>query len=172
MKKETMIIGKILGAHGIRGELKVYPLTSDPGRFYELEQVYVGEENKQQTAHEIELVRLHKGNVLLTLKGINDRNASEKLIGRMVSINREDAVTLSEDEYFIEELIGMNVIDIDGKVIGVVKDILQTTGSTDTVEIKTPEKIICIPARKVYFLKVNVSEGIITVDIPEELMAL
>lgn len=171
MKKETIIIGKILGAHGIRGELKVYPLTSDPGRFHELESVYVGEDSKQ-AVYEIELVRLHKGNVLLTLKGISDRNASEKMIGRMISINREDAITLSEDEYFIEELIGMNVIDTEGQAVGVVSDILQTTGSTDTVEIKTAEKTIYIPARKVYFLKVNVAEGIITVDIPEELMAL
>ncbi|MEF9919060.1 MAG: PRC-barrel domain-containing protein, partial [Eubacterium sp.] len=95
-----------------------------------------------------------------------------KLMGQMVAINRDEAVTLSEDEYFIEELIGMNVVDPESNTVGVVTDVLQTTGSVDTVEIKTPEKMLYIPARKVYFLKVDVAAGLITADIPESLKTL
>ncbi|MEG0075154.1 MAG: ribosome maturation factor RimM [Eubacterium sp.] len=171
MKNEMMMIGKVLGAHGIRGELKIYPLTTDPGRFYELNSVFLCHDGKKKQ-YEIELVRLHKGNILLTLAGVSDRNTSEKLMGQMVAINRDEAVTLSEDEYFIEELIGMNVVDPESNTVGVVTDVLQTTGSVDTVEIKTPEKMLYIPARKVYFLKVDVAAGLITADIPESLKTL
>lgn len=171
MKKETMVIGKILGAHGIRGELKVYPLTDDPGRFYGLDTVYVQHGQKQECC-EVELVRLHKGNVLLTLKGVSDRSQSEKLIGRTVAVDREDAVALEEDEYFIEDLIGLDVTDTDGAPVGVVKDVIQTAGSVDNIEIKTPEKLVYVPARKIYFLKVDFENKRITADIPEELMNL
>lgn len=171
MKKETMVIGKILGAHGIRGELKVYPLTDDPGRFYELDQVYVQDDKKQET-HAVELVRLHKGNVLLTLEGIADRTQSEKLAGCTIAVDREDAVPLEEDEYFIEDLIGLEVTDPDGAPIGMVKDVIQTAGSVDNIEIETPEKTVYVPARKVYFLKVDFENKRITADIPEELMNL
>lgn len=47
------------------------------------------------------------------LKGVSDRNQSEKLIGRTVAVDREDAVALEEDEYFIEDLIGLDVTDTD-----------------------------------------------------------
>ncbi len=171
MKEELMIIGKVLGAHGIRGELKVQPLTDDPGRFYDLDTVYL-EKNGKKQAYDIDLVRMHKGNVLLTLDGINDRNASEKTIGAFVRIDREDAVDLDEDEYFIEDLIGMMVYNEQGDQIGKVKGIIQTSGTVDTVEIVTKEKTIYVPARKVYFKQVNLSEGKITADIPEELMTL
>ncbi|QCT73534.1 ribosome maturation factor RimM [Eubacterium maltosivorans] len=171
MKKETMVIGKILGAHGIRGELKVYPLTDDPGRFYGLDAVYL-QDDKKRERREVELVRLHKGNVLLTLKDVNDRNQSEKLIGRTIAIDREDAVALEADEYFIEDMIGLEVSDPDGAPIGVVKDVIQTAGSVDNIEIKTPEKLVYVPARKIYFLKVDLEAGRITADIPEELMNL
>ncbi|MDO4289201.1 MAG: ribosome maturation factor RimM [Eubacterium sp.] len=171
MKEELMIIGKVLGAHGIRGELKVQPLTDDPGRFYDLDGVYLEKGGKRQ-AYNIELVRLHKGNVLLTLEGIADRNASEKAAAAMVCIDREDAVDLEEDEYFIEDLIGMTVLDEGGQVVGKVKNIIQTSGTVDTVEIVTADKTVYVPARKVYFKQVDLAAGKIVAAIPEELLTL
>ena len=171
MKEELMVVGKVLGAHGIRGELKVQPLTDDPGRFYDLEQVYLKKGDKK-TCHDIELVRFHKGKVLLTLTGIGDRNASERAAGAMVCIDRADAVALEEDEYFIGDLIGMTVFDEAGQSLGKVKDVIQTSGTVDTVEIVMSDKTVYVPARKVYFKQVCLAEGKIVADIPEELMTL
>lgn len=172
MKEENLLIGKVMGVHGIRGEIKVYPLTDDPGRFYDLEQIYLQDSKGNNKTYHIELVRLHKGNVLLTLSGIADRTAAEKLIGRFVTTDRENAVGLEKDEYFIEDMIGMKVVDTENAPIGTVTGVIQTSGSTDNIEIKTPQKTVYIPARKVYFLQVDTENKTIVADIPEELMAL
>lgn len=172
MKNNRIIIGKVLGAHGIRGELKVLPLTDDPGRFYELESVYVND-GKTVTERDVELVRLHKGRVLLSLEGIGDRNQSEALKDALLEIDRDEAVALEENEYFIEDLIGMTVQETDGTLIGHVKDVLQTSGTVDTVEIRLQEgRMIYVPARQVYFTAVDLEAGVITAAIPEELKNL
>ncbi len=168
---KKMVIGEVIGSHGVRGELKVRPLTDDPGRYYELDEVVLDHKGKM-TTYLVELVRLHKGNVLLTLDGVGDKNTSDALKGALIKIDRGDAVDLSPDEYFISDLMGMKVVDGKGEPVGSVVDILTTSGSVDTVEIKTPEKRVYIPFRKIYFTAVNMEEGVITAQIPEELMNL
>ena len=173
MQKQTIAIGRVLGAHGVRGELKVEPLTDDPGRFYDLDEVII-DDGRMKALYPIELVRIHKGKVLLTLEGITDRNQSEKLRGAMLEINREDAVDLEENEYFIEDLIGMAVHDVNSGLLGHVKNVIQTSGTVDTIEIELADTSRCIyvPARQIYFPKVDIPSGIVTADIPEDLMHL
>lgn len=169
--RQTIIIGEIVGVHGIRGEIKIKPLTDDPGRFYDLDAVDVVYKGKR-TNYEIEMVRLHKENVLLSLCGLRDRDAAEKLKGAMIEIDREEAVELEEDEYFITDLIGLQVIDPEGVTIGIIRNVLQTTGAVDTLEIKTAEKILFVPFRKIYFPKIDFEKGIAESDIPDDLMNL
>lgn len=82
-----IIIGRILGVHGIKGELKVQPLTDDPGRFYDLDEVILIHD-KTATDYKIKNCRLHKNNVLLFLENVKNRNEAEALIGREVGIPR------------------------------------------------------------------------------------
>lgn len=168
---DKMLIGEVTGVHGIRGELKIRPLTDDPGRYYELDVLTLRLKGKE-TTYPIELVRLHKGNVLLTLKGIRDRDMAEDCKGAEVLIDRDEAVDLEEDEFFITDLIGMTVKAPDGQTIGRVGNILQTTGSVDTVEINGPDKPIYVPFRKIYFISFDFENGEIQADIPVELMEL
>ena len=164
-----IIIGRIIGVHGIKGELKVLPLTDDPGRFYDLESVtLVKGETEQEVA--ITACRLHKTNVLLFLDGVKTRNDAEALIGREVGISRELAVALNEDEFFVEDLIGLPVYN-DGELLGKITDILQT-GGVDVYTITGGKKTYCVPARKIYFKAIDLGSRRIDAAIPQEILEL
>lgn len=171
MKTDTILIGIVEGAHGVRGEMKIKPLTDDPSRFYDLDEVTLRTSGGEKT-YPIELVRLHKGKVLLTLEGVPDRTAVEKLFRAEVIIPKDEAAPLAEDEYYIEDLVGLEVVDSAGEKIGAVTQILQTSGTVDTVVIKTAEKTIYVPARKLYFTGVDIPAGKVTAEIPEDFYTL
>lgn len=164
-----IIIGRILGVHGIKGELKVQPLTDEPGRFYDLDEVILIHD-KAATDYKITNCRLHKNNVLLFLENVKNRNEAEALIGREVGIPRELAVALSEDEFFIEDLLGLPVYN-DGVLLGKITDVMQA-GGVDVYTITADKKVYCVPARKLYFTKINVTEGRIDASIPQEILEL
>ena len=164
-----IIIGRILGVHGIKGELKVLPLTDDPGRFYELDVVTLIK-GKTEEVYKITNCRLHKTNVLLFLEGISTRNDAEAMIGQEVCIPRELAVELAEDEFFIEELMGLEVFN-DGVLLGKITDVMQA-GGVDVYTISNGRKNYCVPARKIYFKEINVSNGRIEATIPQEILDL
>lgn len=168
---KDMLIGEVIGIHGIRGELKVKPLTDDPMRFYDLKGIFLNSKGRSEY-FEIDAVRLHKEAVLLQLREVKDRNTAEKYRGAEVRIERENAVDLVEDEYFISDLIGLQVTDGQKGDIGKISDILTTTGSVDTVEIQNSGKRIYVPFRKVYFHGVDLKAGTVTADIPEDFFSL
>lgn len=177
MKQERMKVGKITGAHGIQGELKVMPLTDDPGRFEEFEALCI-----DGKTYPVRNVRLHQGKVLLTLKGIKDRTAAEALRGHFIEIDRDEAQELEDDEFYIVDLIGSAVFTKDGRKIGKLLDVLQTSGPVDTAEISvvTPEfrpnekeekrktRHLYLPFRQEFFLEIDLENGRIMVDFPEE----
>ncbi len=106
---KSLIIGEIVNVHGVRGALKVTPLTDDPKRFRTLKQVTVSHQNHKKTKKKIYAVvsAVLAGNfVLLQLEGIDDRDkAIEMLRGALLEIPREEAIVLPEDHYFIGDLI-------------------------------------------------------------------
>ena len=169
--EKHMVIGSVMGSHGIKGELKIKPLTDDLERFYDLSYVLVCQQ-KKITEYTINHVRIHKNIILLTLEGINDRNTSDLLRGASIEIRRKDAVNLEVDEFFITDLIGLQIVSETGDIIGTVNDVLQTTGSVDTLEIQMPNKKIYVPFRGIYFPDVDILEGKIIANIPEDLMNL
>ena len=112
--ENLIIIGKITGAHGVRGELKVYPLTDDPRRFLKLKECFIcGQNFEKPEASSCVSARLDRGNVLVKLNGVLDRDKAELLRGRFIAVERDNAVKLKKDNYFITDLKGLNVIDDD-----------------------------------------------------------
>jgi len=167
--KSLIIIGRILGAHGIKGELKVLPLTDDPSRYYDLESITLLN-GKTQQDYVITNCRLHKTNVLLFVDGVATRNDAEALIGREVGIPRDLAVKLKEDEFFIEELMGLPVYN-EGELLGKITDVMQA-GGVDVYTITEGKKTYCVPARKIYFKEINVNDRRIDATIPQEILDL
>jgi len=125
----VITIGQIIKPQGLKGLVKVKAITDDPQRFKRLKAVYV------DTVHTpIEQVSFMGDFVVLKLQGVNDRNTAENLRGRLLSINKADAIDPGEG-YFIADLIGAHVLDDSGKILGTILDI-NSFGSADVVECK------------------------------------
>ena len=163
-------VGKIINVHGIKGEVKIFPLTDDINRFYSLKKVYLEQENSILPLT-ISNIRIHKNVVLASFNEIVDRNQAEQYKGLFIIINREDAIELSENQYFICDLIGIKVYSLEGKLIGNIKDILQT-GPTDIYVIETNNKDVLVPALKDIFKEIDINKKIAKADIPKDLMEL
>ena len=124
MLKDTLTIGKITGAHGIYGELKIYPMTDEAERFYDLD--YFLCEGKK---YDIQIARIHKQSVLIQTAQIQDRTEAEKMRGKMIEIYRKDAVELEEGQFFIEDLKGLEARDRNSDKTMTLVDVLRAGGA-------------------------------------------
>lgn len=159
-----MQVGAITSTHGIKGEVKVFPTTDDPNRFKVLKNVIL-DTDKELIELEIAGVKFFKQFIILKFKGINDINDIEKYKGKKLLVTRENAVKLEEGEYFIADLIGLNVITDEDEELGELTDVLQT-GANDVYEIKMQNgKEVLVPAIKDCILDVNIEEGIMKVHL-------
>ena len=153
-------IGTITSPHGVRGDMKVYPTTDDPERFLVLEKVIVRKNGREagQEIRGVSGVRFLKNMVILHLEGISDRNAAELYRQRELYVPREDAVPLDEDEYYVADLIGMDVYREEGR-LGRLREVMQT-GANDVYVVDSPEfGEVLIPAIKACIMKVDPAEG-------------
>jgi len=164
-------IGIITKPQGINGELRILPTTDDPNRFQLLNEVHIKQE-KSITAYKITSTRPHKGMVLVKLTDINDRNTAETLVGGVLTIPPEKALPLDTDEYFIRDLIGLDVQAEDGQPLGIVEDVFPT-GANDVYTIRDTEgKTFMLPAIKDVILSVSMESKTMTVRLIEGLREL
>ncbi len=171
--EDLIIIGKITGAHGVRGELKVYPLTDDPRRFLKLKECFTcGQNFEKPEAVLCASARLDRGNVLLKFEGVPDRDKAELLRGRFIAVTRDNAVKLKKDNYFITDLKGLKVIDDVRGEVGTVIDCFET-GPQFTLEIRRDKKKnLMIPFVKAYCYEVSIENGYIKCKMPDGLYEL
>ncbi len=161
MKKEYLEIGKIVNVHGLRGDVKVMPWCDEPEFLCEFEMLYLGKEHAEVC---IDDARVFKNTVILHLEGCDTVEAAEKLHGKVLYMHRDD-VELEEGVYFIQDLIGLEVIDADnGTVYGVLKDVAQT-GANDVYEVRDDvcKKTYWIPAIPSVILETDVDGGVMKI---------
>ena len=143
-------VGAITQTHGIKGEVKVFPLTDDISRFKNMKNLILDGGRDGYINLEVENVRQQKNLVILKFKGIDNINDIEKYKGHGLFVTKENRVELKEDEYFIADLIGVSVyLDTDENTIfGEITDVLQT-GANDVYEITmSNNKTVLVPAIK------------------------
>lgn len=168
MMLEYLEIGIVANTHGVKGELKVMPLTDDPARYNKLKKVFIEIKNIR-TEYEILNIRFYKQFVLMTLKGIDDINKAMLLKGARVVIHRKDAVKLPEDTYFICDILGCGVYEGE-KFLGEVYDVI-STGSNDVYAVRDKEgKEILIPAIGHVINNIDVGDRRIDVTLPKGLV--
>ena len=156
--EDLLQVGVITTTHGIRGEVKVYPTTDDVHRFEELESVLL-DTGKEYRELKIKSVKYFKQYAILKFKGIDNIKKKKKYKGKSLFVTRENAQPLGEDEYYIADLIGMEVYLEDGSHFGTLKDVMET-GANDVYIIKTEEgKEVLIPAIYECILDVDVEAG-------------
>lgn len=162
-------IGQIVNTFGIKGFVKVNPFVDDISRYDDLEKVYV-RRNKELKEMEVEEVKYHKNMVLLKFKGIDRVEDAELLRNSYLEVDRENAIELQEGEYFIADLLGLNVFDEEGKELGKLEDIFNT-GSNDIYVVRTEEgKQLLLPAISEVIKEINLEESKIVVHLLEGLI--
>ena len=163
---ETIKIGKIVNAVGLKGEVKVYNYSDRRERYEELDRVIVN--NKE---YEIEKVRYQQEMVILKLKGVDDRDSSEALKTKDVFITEADLRELPEDTFYIRDLIGMEVENIEtGEKIGIMKDVLQNTAQDIYVVNTAGGREVLIPAVSEFIKEINPDERKIRVHLIEGML--
>jgi 16S rRNA processing protein RimM len=165
---ETVVIGEVLKSHGIKGEIKIYPLTDNQARFKKLKKVYLSDQ-KTELSFAVQGVRLgSKGMVYLKLAGIETPEQAQKFQGFQVRIDRSEVPPL-KDRWYYFELEGMKVYEND-VLLGTLVKILQT-GANDVYLVRREEgKDICIPALKSVVKKVDVPGKRMDVILPPGLL--
>ena len=162
--EKRITIGKLGAPHGIHGEVRVIPLTDFAGRFEQLKEIMAGDE----LLH-IESVKYHKQFVLMRFREYPDREDVTRLTGRMLTVPRSEAMPLEEGEYYTFDIIGLSVETSEGTSLGKVEQVLRT-GSNDVYAVRTEEgRELLIPALKRVVKEINIKEGRMVVELPEEI---
>lgn len=167
--EQYLQVGVITQTHGVRGEVKVFPTTDDPERFLDLKKVLL-DTGKEKISLEIKSVKFFKQFVILKFKGIDNINDIERYKRCPLLVNREDAVELEEDEYFIADMIGMAVWTDDDKEFGTLKDVIET-GANDVYIIQSKDHgEVLVPAIKECIIDVNVEEQKMVIHLMDGLL--
>lgn len=131
---EVLLIGTVIDAFGLRGEVKVRSVTDRVDHLRRhVQTVFVGAERRPFALQHVHAPKA--GVLILTLGGVTDRTAAEALRGAEVSIRESDAAPLDVDEYFIHQLYGLRVVESSGAEIGIVREVLQT-GANDVIVVE------------------------------------
>ena len=135
MLKKYLECGKITGTHGIRGDIRVTPWCDGPEFLCDFKELYI---NETKDKLKVGFSKVHKNIVIMHICGVDTIEEAERLIGKVVFIDREMA-NLSDDEYFIQDILGLSVFDQDsGKFYGKVTDIFKT-GANDVYQVTSSD---------------------------------
>lgn len=162
-------VGVISSTHGVRGEVKVFPTTDDVKRFKRLKEVIL-DTGKEELTLEIEGVKFFKQFVILKFKGYDNINDIEKYKGKSLFVTRANAVRLRRDEYFIADLQGLTVVDEEDKLLGTLRDVMET-GANDVYIIDMADgREVLVPAIKECILHVDVEVGKMQIHLMDGLL--
>ena len=165
MKDDLLEIGKIVNTHGIRGEVKIQPWCDEPELFDELEYLFIEGEK-----YNIVRNRFHKTCQIVQLENVNNIDDAERFKNKIVYINR-GALELPEGRYYIADIEGLTVKEQNGRILGVVDEIIKT-GSNDVYSLKDTfnKKPVLIPVIEGVVLETNIDGGYIVVKLPKGLI--
>lgn len=169
-KEELFIIGRVISPHGVRGEVRVYPLTDFPERFMETHQVYLCKDGVE--LRQVEKARFHKNLILLKLQGCDTADDAEELRGAELKVSEEDLVKLPPGAYYVHQLRGLQVYTLQGTWVGTLVEVIKT-GANDVYVVSpdgdllmdpnSPEAIL-IPALKIIVKKIELGDGKMLID--------
>ena len=159
---EYTIVGKIISSHGIKGEVKIYPLTDNLNRFDYLKTAYIGD---KKIKVELEKAKYHKNLAILKFKEFNDINQILSFKDSFIYVDETEKVVLPKDHFFIYDLVGSKVFNTNSQLIGILSDIVQGP-SNDIYVVKDmeEEKEYLIPAVKQFIINIDIDNKEIIID--------
>lgn len=159
-------VGRITKVFGIRGEVVVQPLTSSPDRFERLSTVLTGPTDREVRTRTIASLQIGERGVRMSFTGVTDRTAAEALRGHYLFVTPEERITPGPGEYFVEDVIGLRVVDERNAPVGRVKDVLHMPAH-DVYVIDGGDGDLLVPAVKEFVLGIDVAKGELRVRLIE-----
>lgn len=165
---DYILIGKIVNIHGIKGEVKIYPYTDDICNLSKINEFYLDKELTTKCV--IETAKVHKNMLIVKIKNISNPDEALKLKDKDIYISKQSLEKLDEGTYYVFELIGLEVFDMDNKKIGILNDV-QKNSANDVYEVLSLDnKKIYLPAIKDVIKKVDIKNGRMYVKIMKGLI--
>ena len=160
---EYVVIGIVTKPHGIKGALKIRPLTDDPARFQDLAELYLSIDDNR-TLFEVDSAHVSSDYVILKLKGIDHRNEAEHWRHYDIEIPREWVRELPEGQFYYYELVGLKGFLPDGTYLGILEDIISNPGQDVYVFLNPKDdKEILVPAVPEWILNIDIEQGTIMI---------
>ncbi|PKM96101.1 MAG: 16S rRNA processing protein RimM [Firmicutes bacterium HGW-Firmicutes-1] len=168
--EEFLYVGRVANTHGVQGAIKVIPTTDDPKRFELLKKIYIEDIKGNTAVYTIKSVKYLTKFVVLDLNEVADMNAAMLLKQGIVKIPRDEAMPLEQGEFYISDLIGIDVYDDSGKLLGPLKDII-FTGSNDVYVVDNGTRDgLLLPAIKQCIQSIDITNHKMIVTILEGLL--
>jgi 16S rRNA processing protein RimM len=164
---ELIAVGRIIRPHGIRGELKVYPLTTIPDRFLGIGDVLIEYPDGNIQQHHVQHARYASDCVIVQLDAVNTRNDAETMSGAYISVPRSQVPLLAEGSYYVFDLIGMRVDDEQGIEAGKIVDIEMFPANDVLVIRKTGGATVHVPAVREFVVAVDIALKRTVIRFPE-----
>jgi 16S rRNA processing protein RimM len=172
LEPQFLMLGKIDRPHGIRGELRMRVMTDYPERVADLETIYLSrdEQGQKRVAYTLVGTRFHKDYLLLQLEDINTRNDAELLRSLFVLVDIEHAVPLDDGEFYLYQLINLQVFTENQDELGFITDVIET-GAND-VYVVHGERFgeVLVPAHDETIISIDFEAGQMIVSLPEGLL--
>ncbi len=169
-RPDLVLMGRASGAFGLKGEIKVFPHSRDPGVFLRAGRVYLGPNPEAAQVRAVRASRMHAGRLLLTLEGVGDRDAAAGLSGQWVYLESAELSPLAPDEYYWHQIKGCLVKTTQGVELGRVAEVSRP-GAHDLLLVKAPDgKEALIPVVEGMVLSVDTAQGLVLVDLPPGLL--
>jgi 16S rRNA processing protein RimM len=163
-----IVIGKVVGVHGLKGTLRVYSYAESPSIFQPDTLILLRNDNGMEKRCSVAWAKPHTRGMLLALDGIDNRDGAEPLVGYSLFIEKALLPELEDDTYYWSDLIGLAVYDGQDTYLGRVASILPT-GSNDVYVVRNNDDEVLVPALESVVLDIDLAEGRMTVELPEGL---
>lgn len=155
-------MGRIAAPYAVRGWVKIQTFTEYVDSLLDYPVWHLGKAGKWQ-AYQVVEAKIHSNHLVAQLDGVDDRNASEALQGMEIAVAREDRPPAAEDEYYWDDLIGLDVVNLSGEALGKVANLLES-GAHDIMKIVAGEQERLIPFTAPIVQEVDAEAGRIVVD--------
>jgi 16S rRNA processing protein RimM len=167
-KEEVVLIGKIVGVHGVKGTSKISPYIESLAILKPGTTLLMCTPDGSENSYEINWVKPHSRGALLALRDLTSRDQAKALVGSELYIKRAGLPKLEEDAYYWFDLIGLKVYTSDDEYLGRLDSIIET-GANDVYVIKKDDREILIPALKSVVRSVDIGRKIMRVELPDGL---
>ena len=168
---QFLVVGEVLRPHGVRGEVRMRVLTENRDQLLDLEYVYLADspEDERKLRLDLSNLRFNKSYALLSFAGCGSRDDAEQLRAKLVMIDRSQAAPLEGDQYYLFQVIGLQVV-CDDVEIGRVREVLQT-GANDVYIVESPvQGELLLPAHEETIVSIDFASKVITMSLPDGLI--